>query len=125
MLDCMNDCAAMRYLRGCQMLHAGYHQYPVKRAAPLSALGTVPQLVAWQASARNWAYFALKSSLIPSAALLVMYTFPDLPWPSLQYFTYGLVSSIMGCVVCVYFLSVGGLWLLLRRASCCTHERRL
>ena len=32
MLDCMDDLSAVRYLSTCSVLHAGYHEYPVKQA---------------------------------------------------------------------------------------------
>ena len=38
MLDHMDDRTAIRYLSTCQMLHAGYHAYPVKQAMSVQTL---------------------------------------------------------------------------------------
>ena len=118
MLDYLDDTSTMQYLSSCRSLHAGYHDYPVKRALSVKAAQLVFKLDVFERYERHikryrylaWALLLVvnlvNSNLLGSMAKKVV-----LP----------ILWSFLVCA-CVFFI---GRLLLARRKSCCAKGWRL
>ena len=77
MLDYMDDRSAVRCLSTCHVLHAGYHQYPVKRAVSVKALLKLSGLRDYPPRLNQWPLVqagALMCALLPLIAFLACST---------------------------------------------------
>ena len=109
MLDYMDDLTAIRYLSTCSVLHAGYHEYPVKQAMLATKFTEVTELDAYFKRMRRVMIFVHLQNLF-----LLLFNLGFL-MPRAAELVFCVIASI--CLV----LSWSGLaWLLLtRRGDCC------
>ena len=116
-LDYVDDCTAIRYLRTCRTLHAGYHGYSVKQAMSVATFMEVTRLPAYLKYERvGWFAVGYLTSFLTSwffGFLLIVIRESQLRWQ----------SGVILCALIVIELCVLTWLRLFRRVECCVRGR--
>ena len=113
MLDYMDDHSAIQYLSTCQPLHAGYHQYPLKRALTVDSFLKATQLDAYFEHIRRVRLFVLVISCFSFVGSFSVF----MPRTASLVFL-----AVYGTAWVITWASQAGM-LIARRKDCCTSGR--
>ena len=117
MLDYMDDHTAIRYLSTCQMLHAGYHEYPLKRAMSVATFKALPQLNVYDGYMCQTLLYGAGYLCVLIIGVLLLMRVRNRP----------LSLAVVGVLAALFFVYpyLGLRWRLAIRTDCCGTELRL
>ena len=116
-LDYMDDHTAIRYLSTSQMLHAGYHEYPVKQAMSVATFEALPQLNVHKRYVRHVFLFQALYVCLLVVIFPVVWHLSSL---HLARVIIGFVSALAFIMPCLFVRAY-----VARRAECCGKAVRL
>ena len=117
MLDYMDDLTAIRYLSTCSVLHAGYHEYPVKQSMTESTFRHATQLDAYFDRRSTVMMYAIVQGLGVFGLIVTIFA---TQWPY-NVVLVGFFGAVIASISCYLVWVV----MLRRRRDCCTTTRQL